>query len=91
MGGSTLLANMSLVKLLSSVYPDYEWLPWKFSKSPKNMWEDATSQKKFLQWVGNELKIKEMKDWYNVSLQVKSCMCGDLYIRTLFEWEEQVC
>lgn len=39
-GGGGLLAiyNDSLFRLLQEVYPDHEWLPWKFKKLPSSIW-----------------------------------------------------
>ena len=70
-GGNALkLHHYSMFPLLSSTYPEYEWLPWKFSKCPKNFWEDKGNQRKFMDWAGKELEIKEMNDWYKVTNQV---------------------
>ena len=60
----------SLFKVLSAVYSEYEWLPWKFDIVPRNIWADVNNQKKFMEWAGKELKIKEMNDWYKVSVSV---------------------
>ena len=72
MGGYGLLYqnNISLYKVLSTLYPEYEWLPWKFESCPKHFWTDVKNQRKFLEWAGKELKIKDMSDWYNVSFKV---------------------
>jgi hypothetical protein len=56
--------------LLSEIFPDYDWLPWKFERCPNGFWDNIRNQKKFLEWAANELKIKNMSDWYNVSKQV---------------------
>ena len=68
-GGSSLLqANgNSLLKILSSIYPEFEWLPWRFYNCPQSYWNDPLNQKTFLKWAANQLKIKEMSDWYKVS------------------------
>jgi hypothetical protein len=58
--------------LLSKMYPDYEWLPWKFTKSPRNFKGDETNKRKFLEWAGKQLGVKELNDWYNVSARVFS-------------------
>jgi hypothetical protein len=58
-------------QLLRAVYPDFEWLPWKFDKCPQNYWGDVKNQRKFLDWAAKELKIAEISDWYRVSVQVK--------------------
>jgi hypothetical protein len=72
LGGSSLLDKFSgsLPLLLSNVYPDYNWLPWKFTIPPRNYWDDTKNQKKFLEWAAKELKIKDMSDWYNVTYKV---------------------
>jgi hypothetical protein len=72
MGGNTLIHqyNGSLSVLLAENYPEYEWLPWKFEKCPRNYWEDLKNQRKFADWAGKQLNIKEMSDWYNVKNKV---------------------
>jgi hypothetical protein len=72
-GGSYIFKNKynnSPFLLLSTVYPEYGWLPWKFDKHPTNFWENVNNQRKYLDWAGNELGIKDMSDWYKVSLEV---------------------
>jgi hypothetical protein len=64
--------NNSMFQLLSSVYPDVNWLPWKFERGPKNMWNDLSVQRQFLDSVAKQLNIKEMSDWYKISVQVKA-------------------
>jgi hypothetical protein len=58
--------------MLSSVYPDYNWLPWKFTLVPKNFWGDLKNQRKFLDWVAIQLDIKQPSDWYNVTVKVEA-------------------
>ena len=62
--------NGSLYQALSSAYPEYEWLPWRFVNTPLKFWEDKNNQIKFMEWAGKQLKIKELNDWYHVSNQV---------------------
>ena len=72
MGGSQLFSVIgpSISVILSKLYPEYNWLPWKFENGPKNFWGDVKNQRKFMEWAGKELKIKEMSDWYNVTIHV---------------------
>ena len=60
----------STIRLLSAVYPDYKWLPWKFENCPRNYWNDINNQKNYLEWVAKELNYKNMEDWYNISNKV---------------------
>jgi hypothetical protein len=73
MGGSYLLLTKfgnSPSLLLSTVYPEYDWLPWKFYKGPKNFWTDLKNQRKFLDWAGKQLNVKDFSDWYSVTHKV---------------------
>jgi hypothetical protein len=62
--------NGSISALLLEVYPEYDWLPWKFAKSPHDFLGDQKNQRKFLDWAAKELNIKDMSDWYNVTYKV---------------------
>ena len=66
------LHNRSLFTVLTSVYPEYEWLPWKFSKVPVNYWNSVENRKKYMDWAGEQLGVKELSDWYNVNYKVKN-------------------
>lgn len=67
MGGSRLLElhNSSLSKLLSVVYPDHEWIPWKFQRILAKGWNN--NAKKFMDYVAKELNISSATDWYKVT------------------------
>ena len=70
-GGKSFLSQYSgsFFKLLTTVYPDYEWQPWRFINSPHNYWVDVNNQRKFMEWAGKELGIKELNDWYKLENQ----------------------
>ena len=61
----------SPAQMLASVFPEYEWLPWKFSSRPREYWDDVKSQRNLAEKIGRELKIQEVNDWYKVSTKVK--------------------
>jgi hypothetical protein len=67
-GGSP---HVDLPNLLSSVYPDNDWLPWRFSTCPESYWDNKKNQRKFMDWAANELKIKNKEDWYKVTTKVR--------------------
>jgi hypothetical protein len=62
--------NESPHLLISSIFSDYEWLPWKFQQVPHAFWEDVNNQRKFVNWVSKELEIKNFDVWYKVSQKV---------------------
>ena len=53
--------------LIKSIYPDYNWLPWKFNKMSNNSWKDPDLQKDYMNWLGKELGYTTMDDWYKIS------------------------
>lgn len=66
---STLLHNhygRSLVKALMTIYPEHDWIVWKFDKVPVGYWNDMNHRRKFMDWVGSELKVKDMRGWYRI-------------------------
>ncbi len=57
-------------KVIMSIYPEQNWLPWKFSSVPWGFWDDVKNQRIFLDWVKTELGYQKMEDFYNLSLEV---------------------
>jgi hypothetical protein len=71
--------NGCLWKLLSSVYPKYEWLPWKFNNTPRGYWSDEDNHRKYADWLSKELGHKSIEDWYNTSRDdIRNCYGGGL-------------
>lgn len=71
----------SIAKMVTSVYSEYEWLPWKFRACPRNFWNDVNNQRKFMEWAGKELGIKSMEDWYKVKHKVELAVTHGLFSR----------
>ena len=59
LGGSGLLHEFeySLPKLLNSVYPEKQWDPIKFAKSPIKFWTKLTVQRNFMDRIAHQLSI----------------------------------
>ena len=56
--------------LIKSVYPNYKWLPWKFTQTYKGYWNNENNIKEYMNWLSEKLNIKTMEDWYKVSFEV---------------------
>ena len=37
-------------------------------------WNNLANQRKFINWAGKELGIKDMEDWYKVSAKVEGSL-----------------
>ena len=62
--------NGSPYLLLKSIYPEYDWLPWKFTSTPQNYWNNIENQQKYTKWLKDTLEYKSMEDWYNISYEI---------------------
>jgi len=66
-GGSLLsLFNNSPYQLLSQVYPNSKWLPWKFSITPTQFWKERANQRLYCDWLGEHLGYSSREDWYKL-------------------------
>lgn len=69
--GATLITNNynnSVYNVVNFLYPDYNFINWKFKNIPKNYWSKDENKIKFLKWFEELKGIKSPEDWYNVSL-----------------------
>jgi hypothetical protein len=57
--------------MITTIFPEHKWLPWKFANTPKSFWDLLNNQRKFLDWVGSELGVKNLEDWYKIRVKVK--------------------
>lgn len=61
--------NSSSSKALQAIYPEHNWIPWRFGYTPHGFWETKDNHRRFFDWLGKQLGYREMDDWYNVTLE----------------------
>lgn len=71
------LYNGSPFQLLSTLYPEASWHPWRFHLAPRGLWRDKSVQKQFLLWVEHELGYTQPEDWYQVSYRQLVALGGE--------------
>jgi tRNA1(Val) A37 N6-methylase TrmN6 len=49
------------------MYPNHDWLEWKFQRAAKNFWDDIENQKKFFEHLAKAMGVTSMEQWYKVS------------------------
>jgi hypothetical protein len=59
----------SLIKMLSSVYPDHVWHPWLFRQVPAGFWEVRENVVQYVEWLGDQLGVKQPEHWYDVTVE----------------------
>jgi hypothetical protein len=51
------------------IYPDYSWKAFMFKGGvPKGYWNSLSNQREYFDWLGSQLGIKTLDDWYNVKV-----------------------
>ena len=51
------LIGRYLSLLLKTVYPNHNWLIWKFNYLPKGYWDNKDNEIEFMNWLGKKLEI----------------------------------
>jgi hypothetical protein len=70
--GSGLLPKYdnSLQVLIKLIYPEYEWIPWKFNRVVGGYFDDINNQREYMNWLFKKLEYKEMSDWYKITQKI---------------------
>lgn len=53
--------------MLSSEFPNHEWIPWSFFRVPSNFWEPKSARRQFFDWLSARIGIQKPEDWYRVT------------------------
>jgi hypothetical protein len=62
-GGSLLNCYIdSPAQLLQTLYPEFEWLPWKFTRVTDNFWEVRENVKQYFDWEMRNLGLSTPQD-----------------------------
>ena len=59
--------NNSPLQFIQGLFPEYNWLPWKFGTVMKGYWKDINNQKLYADWLGTKLGYTTMEDWYQLT------------------------
>ena len=49
--------------LICSIFPEYNWIPWKFWVPPQ-YWNKKSNRFQFLEYLKNKYQIEENEDWF---------------------------
>ncbi|HIE97697.1 MAG TPA: hypothetical protein EYQ63_11955 [Fuerstia sp.] len=68
--GATVLDRLygsSVLEAMRDILPNYDWLPWLFSKTPRGFWDEAENREAYMQWLQGTLQLKTEEDWYQLT------------------------
>jgi hypothetical protein len=68
LGGASIIKMYggSVYRMLAAIYPSHRWVEFKFQD--RISWSSVDTHRAFLDWVGSELKLQSMEDWYHVTV-----------------------
>jgi hypothetical protein len=105
-GGHGLLDcyNDSISKALQTSYPEHDWMIRRFKLVPHGYWQslltDTRETKRMIDWLGRQLSIQCLDDWYRVSLeqirrwiQIESSKDLDLMLKSSYpehQWDDNL-
>eukprot|EP01125_Pyxidicula_operculata_P006278 TRINITY_DN2178_c3_g1_i2.p1 TRINITY_DN2178_c3_g1~~TRINITY_DN2178_c3_g1_i2.p1 ORF type:complete len:498 (+),score=111.05 TRINITY_DN2178_c3_g1_i2:408-1901(+) len=81
--GKTLLSlyNHSPYELLTGLFPDVEWIAWKFDTVPKHFWDNKYNQKKFFNWMIKELGYTRYQQLYDITTEHFKLFGGATFLK----------
>jgi hypothetical protein len=85
-GGSGLLRHYyggSVSVAIQHLFPEHHWHQWRFSRSPRNLWNEPTKVRDFLDSLAPKLNVSNLNDWYRVAAE-ELVECGGETLLTKF-------
>src|SRR5688500_15558951 len=70
-GGYSILSQYyqgDLRKALQDLYPHHDWLMWRFTRVPPKWWASKENQKIYIEWIGKQLGVQQLDDWYKIKV-----------------------
>jgi len=95
-GLSSHVINGSPMQLLQFLYPDYDWLFWKFVSAPNNAWDHIENHRKYLLYCLNgsplEMLYKFSVKGFPASLTIKYESLYDMAMKCFpqYNWQESL-
>lgn len=84
-GGSSIASafNNRVVDIVMTTFPEHNWQPWRFRRGQGL--RNPEGHRKFMDWLYQELKLKSLADWYDLSsLVIKAHGGSSKSIQNLF-------
>lgn len=70
--GSSVLLHCwggSAVRAVMETFPNHDWKEWRFVSCPRRFWNDRKNHRRYMEWLGEQIGVQELDDWYGVTNQ----------------------
>ncbi len=61
--------NNSISAAVMDHFPRSNWNEWMFNMAPSGFWNCAENRKRYVRWLGKQLRIRRPEDWYLVKYE----------------------
>jgi hypothetical protein len=69
--GTSLLSELyrgSIWKMVTTLFPNYNWQFWRFEHAPNGFWTDNQNQRNYFDWLAEIWDINSIDQWYKVKI-----------------------
>ncbi|MBL8872721.1 MAG: hypothetical protein JNK90_23280 [Planctomycetaceae bacterium] len=84
-GGLLTRFEYGFKSLLKYVYPEENWLEWKFIRIPVGYWNHLDNRLRYLRWLGKTLGFKKIDDWYELKRVHFIQNCGETLLTLYYD------
>ena len=77
--------DASFRKFLKKIYPEYEWLEWRFTQTAKKYFDSFDNRKQFAEYLKEKLNYKTKKDWCKLSTELIQKYGGSGMLYTYYD------
>ena len=66
-GVATNYWRASIIVGIIECFPDFDWQEWLFRQNLKSFWKDKRNQRRYMQWLAQQLQISIPEGWYRAT------------------------
>jgi len=59
----------SVIAAVKDLYPTRAWCEWRFVRVPAGFWHYQENRKRYVRWLGEQLGVRRLEDWYQVRVK----------------------
>jgi hypothetical protein len=56
----------SIIQATKKIYPNTNWLPWRFQDLPEDFWKNSENRMEYSEWIIHRMDIINEDDWLNI-------------------------
>ncbi len=62
-----LARHRSFHGMFERLFPDHDWVPWRFRNVPHGYWSKPENRQRYVRWLGKQLGYTKPEHWYRIA------------------------